>query len=455
MASREDHRKVIDPWGTGNSCGPSRHPRAKASCTPSSGGRAFRWERMLDIVVSQSVKGRLKQIPAGVWILGFVSMLMDISSEMIHALLPVYMVTVLGTSTLAVGIIEGIAEATAAITKIFSGALSDRIGKRKGLAVLGYGMAAFTKPIFPLAPSLSWLIAARFIDRVGKGVRGAPRDALVADLAPPELRGASFGLRQSLDTIGAFVGPLLVILLMLWTANNFQAVFWAAVIPAFLAFGLIAVAVKEPERPAELRTVKSPLSRAELALLGIEYWWVVCIATVFTLARFSEAFLILKAQLVGLPIAMVPAVMVLMNFVYSIAAYPAGVLSDRMDRHSILLAGLALLIVADIVLALSSGITGVAVGVILWGLHMGLTQGLMAALVADTAPAELRGTAYGMFNLMTGIALLAASVIAGGLWDAIGPKGTFLAGAAFTTVSIVGLLTLRRNSIAGGAQKSS
>ncbi|MCB1503569.1 MAG: MFS transporter [Hyphomicrobiaceae bacterium] len=382
-------------------------------------------------------------------------MLMDISSEMIHALLPVYMVTVLGTSTLAVGIIEGIAEATAAITKIFSGALSDRIGKRKGLAVLGYGMAAFTKPIFPLAPSLSWLIAARFIDRVGKGVRGAPRDALVADLAPPELRGASFGLRQSLDTIGAFVGPLLVILLMLWTANNFQAVFWAAVIPAFLAFGLIAVAVKEPERPAELRTVKSPLSRAELALLGIEYWWVVCIATVFTLARFSEAFLILKAQLVGLPIAMVPAVMVLMNFVYSIAAYPAGVLSDRMDRRSILLAGLALLIVADIVLALSSGITGVAVGVILWGLHMGLTQGLMAALVADTAPAELRGTAYGMFNLMTGIALLAASVIAGGLWDAIGPKGTFLAGAAFTTVSIVGLLTLRRNGIAGGAQKSS
>jgi MFS family permease len=401
---------------------------------------------------SQSIKGHLKQVPAGVWVLGFVSMLMDISSEMIHALLPIYMVTVLGTSTLAVGIIEGIAEATAAITKIFSGALSDWLGKRKGLAALGYGMAAFTKPIFPLAPNLSWLISARFIDRVGKGVRGAPRDALVADLSPPEIRGASFGLRQSLDTIGAFVGPLLAILLMLWTANNFQTVFWIAVIPGFLAFGLIAFGVKEPERPAELRPVKSPLSRAELARLGTEYWWVVAIAAVFTLARFSEAFLILRAQSVALPIALVPAVMVLMNVVYALAAYPAGVLSDRVDRHSVLIAGLGLLVVADLVLALSGSIFGIACGVILWGLHMGLTQGLLATLVADTAPAELRGTAYGMFNLMTGLALLAASVIAGALWDVAGPKGTFLAGAAFTAVAILGLLTLRRNGYAGGAR---
>ena len=397
-------------------------------------------------------KSLWRRVPSGIWVLGFVSMLMDISSEMIHALLPLYMVTVLGTSTLAVGIIEGIAEATAAITKVFSGALSDWLGKRKGLAVLGYGMAAFTKPVFPLAPTLSWLIAARFIDRVGKGVRGAPRDALVADLAPPELRGASFGLRQSLDTIGAFVGPLLAIVLMLWTANNFQTVFWIAVIPAFLAFGLIAFAVNEPERPTEQRKVKSPLSRAELARLGMDYWWVVGIATVFTLARFSEAFLILRAQSVGLPIALVPAVMVLMNIVYALAAYPAGVLSDRMDRHTILIAGLALLIVADVVLALSGSIFGIAVGVVLWGLHMGLTQGLLATLVADTAPAELRGTAYGMFNLMTGIALLAASVIAGALWDIVGPKGTFLAGAAFTAVAIAGLLTLRRNGYAGGAR---
>lgn len=404
------------------------------------------------MAVSQSIKGHLKQIPAGVWVLGFVSMLMDISSEMIHALLPIYMVTVLGTSTLAVGIIEGIAEATAAITKVFSGALSDWLGRRKGLAVLGYGMAAFTKPIFPLAPSLSWLIAARFIDRVGKGVRGAPRDALVADLSSPEIRGASFGLRQSLDTIGAFVGPLLAILLMLWTANSFQTVFWIAVIPGFLAFGLIAFAVKEPERPADLRPVKSPLSRAELARLGIAYWWVVAIAAAFTLARFSEAFLILRAQSVGLAIALVPAVMVLMNVVYALAAYPAGVLSDRVDRQTVLIAGLGLLVVADLVLALSGGIFGITCGIILWGLHMGLTQGLLATLVADTAPAELRGTAFGMFNLLTGVALLAASVIAGALWDVVGPQGTFLAGAAFAAVAIVGLLTLRRNGFAGGGR---
>ncbi|WP_296526857.1 MFS transporter [Rhodoplanes sp.] len=391
---------------------------------------------------------RLKDVPAGIWALGFVSMLMDVSSEMIHALLPIYMVTVLGTSTLAVGIIEGIAEATAAITKIFSGALSDWLGRRKGLAVLGYGLAAFTKPVFPLAPGLSWLIAARFIDRVGKGIRGAPRDALIADLAPAEVRGASFGLRQSLDTIGAFVGPLLAILLMLATADDFVAVFWVAVIPAFAALALIIVAVREPDRPALLRQVKSPLSQAELARLGADYWRVVAIATVFTLARFSEAFLILRAQSVGLPIALVPAVMVLMNVVYALAAYPAGVLSDRMDRQTILIVGLGLLIIADVVLALSSGIVGVAVGVIFWGLHMGLTQGLLATLVADTAPAELRGTAYGMFNLMTGLALLAASLIAGGLWDAIGPASTFLAGAVFTALAVIGLLTLRRGKVA-------
>ena len=393
---------------------------------------------------SGTVVARLKAVPVGVWALGFVSMLMDVSSEMIHALLPAYLVTVLGTSTLTVGIIEGIAEATAAVTKIFSGALSDWLGKRKGLAVLGYGLAAFTKPVFPLAPTVSWLIAARFVDRIGKGIRGAPRDALIADISPPEARGASFGLRQSLDTIGAFVGPLLAIILMWATVNSFTTVFWIAVIPAFLSFALIAFAVREPERPAGLRAVKSPLSRAEISRLDAGYWWVVAVATVFTLARFSEAFLILRAQSVGLPIALVPAVMVLMNIAYALTAYPAGVLSDRIDRRTVLIAGLLLLVVADVVLALASGIAGVAIGVILWGLHMGLTQGLLATLVADTAPAELRGTAYGMFNLLTGLALLAASIIAGALWDVVGPKGTFLAGAVFTALAVAGLLTVRR-----------
>src|SRR6202158_2204473 len=285
----------------------------------------------------------LAQIPRGVWALGFVSMLMDISSEMIHALLPVYLVTVLGTSMVTVGFIEGIAEATASITKLFSGALSDWLGKRKLLAVIGYGLAASSKPIFPLAPSVSWLGAARFIDRIGKGIRGAPRDALVADIAPAHLRGASFGLRQSLDTVGAFVGPGLAIALMWLTANNFRTVFWVAVVPAFLAVALLVFAVNEPERPAGLRKVRSPLSIVELGLLGLAYWLVVGIAVVFSLARFSEAFLILRAQAVGLPMMLVPLVLVLMNLVYSFAAYPAGALSDRTNRITILGVGFGFL----------------------------------------------------------------------------------------------------------------
>jgi MFS family permease len=400
----------------------------------------------------RTIVSRLGHVPAGIWTLGFVSMLMDVSSEMIHALLPIYMVTVLGTSTLAVGIIEGIAEATAAITKVFSGALSDWLGRRKDLAALGYGLAACTKPIFPLAPSIDWLVAARFIDRVGKGIRGAPRDALIADLAPPEVRGASFGLRQSLDTVGAFVGPLLAILLMLATANSFTTVFWIAVVPAFLSFFLIVFLVHEPERPAALRIVKSPLSRTELARLGAQYWWVVAIAAVFTLARFSEAFLLLRAQSVGLPVALVPGVLVLMNVAYALAAYPAGVLSDQMDRGTILVAGLLVLIASDLILASTTTTLGVSMGVALWGLHMGLTQGLMATLVADSAPSELRGTAYGVFNLVSGVALLAASIIAGGLWDAIGPRGTFLAGAAFAGLSLVGLRALDVGRQRRGAQ---
>ncbi|MGA0564455.1 MFS transporter [Ancylobacter sp. VNQ12] len=384
-----------------------------------------------------------REIPSGIWALGFVSLLMDVSSEMIHALLPVYLVTILGTSTLTVGVIEGIAEATASITKVFSGALSDRLGKRKFLAALGYGMAAFTKPIFPLATTVGWLIAARFIDRVGKGIRGAPRDALVADISPVHLRGASFGLRQSLDTVGAFLGPLLAIILMWLTTDKFTVVFWIAVVPAFLSFALILVAVREPERLPGLRQVRMPLSASELRNLGTTYWWVVAVAAVFTLARFSEAFLVLRAQSIGVPLMLVPIVLVIMNIAYAVSAYPVGALSDHIDRITVLILGLLLLLAADLMLGFSTGIVGVGFGIILWGLHMGFTQGLLATLVTDAVPAELRGTAFGMFNLVTGVALLAASVIAGLLWDVAGPRGTFLAGAAFTAVTLAGLLPLR------------
>jgi MFS family permease len=383
-----------------------------------------------------------RRLPAGIWALGFVSLLMDVSSEMIHALLPVYLVVGLGATALTVGIIEGIAEATAAITKVFSGALSDRIGRRKELAAIGYGLAALTKPIFPLAPSVGWLVVARFIDRIGKGIRGAPRDALVTDIAPPELRGAAFGLRQSLDTVGAFIGPMLAIGLMWLFADDFTSVFWVAVIPAFAALALILFVVHEPARPEGLRKVRNPLSRRELAGLGAIYWWVVAVAAVFTLARFSEAFLILRAEGAGLSLMFVPLVLVVLNIAYALSAYPLGALSDGLNRTAILIVGLLLLIAADLTLAFAPGLWGILAGVVLWGLHMGFTQGILATLVADSAPPELRGTAFGMFNLVTGAALLAASVIAGVLWDAFGVKWTFLAGAAFALLTIAGLIPL-------------
>jgi len=391
---------------------------------------------------------RWRRIPGGVWALGVVSMLMDISSEMIHALLPLYLVVGLGASALAVGVIEGVAEATALIVRIFSGALSDWLGRRKWLAAAGYGLAAFTKPVFPLAPSAGWLFAARFIDRIGKGIRGAPRDALIADITPSDLRGASFGLRQSLDTIGAFIGPLLAIGLMLLTADNFTLVFWFAVIPAFLSFAVIVFGVQEPERPADLQPVRSPLSRAEIGRLSPSFWVVVTLAGLFTLARFSEAFLLLRAQSVGMELALVPAILVAMNIVYALSAWPAGALSDRVGRFGLLTAGFAILIIADLVLAFAPNVTAVVLGAALWGLHMGLTQGILASLVADTAPPDLRGTAFGMFNLAAGIATVAASVIAGGLWDAVGPQVTFMAGAAFTTLALA-VVPLLRRSVAG------
>jgi MFS family permease len=391
----------------------------------------------------------LKIIPRGVWALGFVSMFMDISSEMIHALLPIYLVTVLGTSTLAVGIIEGIAEATASITKVFSGALSDWLGKRKILAVIGYGLAAFTKPVFPLAGSFGLIVAARFIDRIGKGIRGAPRDALVADISPEHLRGASFGLRQSLDTIGAVIGPLIAIGLMLLTANHFKTVFWVAVIPAFIAFALMIFAVKEPEQPAKHGKVRFPLQRSEISKLPRSFWAIVALATLFTLARFSEAFLILKAQAAGLPLAYIPAVLVLMSLAYTLSAYPAGVLADGENgRSKMLIIGILLLIAADLVLGFAQSISITALGIVLWGLHMGFTQGVLAALITDSAPAELRGTSFGIFNLITGLAMLVASVLAGYLWDAFGPQATFLAGAGFASLTLIGLYGVRANKAA-------
>ncbi|MCB4358859.1 MFS transporter [Quatrionicoccus australiensis] len=388
---------------------------------------------------SVSNAGRL---PAGIWVLGGVSLLMDVSSEMIHSLLPLFMVTTLGASALMVGLIEGLAESTALIVKVFSGALSDYLGRRKGLALFGYALGALTKPLFALAPTAGVVLGARLLDRVGKGIRGAPRDALVADIAPAHLRGAAFGLRQSLDTVGAFLGPLLAVALMLLWANDFRAVFWVAVIPGLLAVALLFFGIHEPVATAGEKR-HNPIRRENLRRLGPAYWWVVAVGAVFTLARFSEAFLVLRAEQGGIPLALVPLVMVAMNVIYAASAYPFGKLSDRMSHVRLLVYGLLVLVGADLVLAASSDWLVVLCGVALWGVHMGMTQGLLATMVAATAPADMRGTAFGFFNLLSGLAMLLASVLAGLLWDTGGASTTFLVGAVFCLLALLLLATRR------------
>jgi len=373
-------------------------------------------------------------IPRGVWLLGFVSLLMDTSSELIHALLPLYLVGPLNASVLVVGIIEGVAEAIALIVKVFSGYWSDVWRHRKPLVVLGYGLAAVSKLAFPLAPTLGWVVAARFADRVGKGIRGAPRDALIADLTPPAVLGSAFGLRQALDTIGAIAGPLLAVGAIAWFAGDFRSAFWVAVVPAALCVLLLVLGVHEPESRARSGASKR-ISWRDARRLDRRFFIVTGIAAVLTLARFSEAFLVLRAQNVGMGTTGAPWVMVAMAIVYAAIAYPAGRAADRGRASTLLAAGLAALIASDIVLALAPNAVAVIAGAALWGLHMALTQGLLAALVAATAPEDLRGTAFGVFNLASGIALLVASAVAGALWQAIGPAATFTAGAAFTAIA--------------------
>lgn len=379
------------------------------------------------------------RMPRAIWALGLVSMLMDVSSELIHSLLPMFMLTALHANALTIGLVDGIGEATALVVKVFSGPLSDRWGKRKPLALLGYGLGAASKPLFALASSSGLVLGARVIDRVGKGMRGAPRDALVADLAPESIRGAAFGLRQSLDTVGAFLGPALGIGLMLVWANDFRLAFWVAVVPGLCSVLLLLLGVQEPARPPLARRI-NPISRAHLSRLPRRYWWVVIVAGVFTLARFSEAFLVLKAREGGLAIAWTPLVLIAMNVVYAVAAYPFGKLADRMSHVRLLAGGLGALLLADLVLAWGVSLPSIAIGVALWGLHMGMTQGLLAAMVAEVAPADLRGTAFGLFNLVSGIAMLVASVVAGALWVDLSPAATFLTGAALCVVALAAIL---------------
>jgi MFS family permease len=385
------------------------------------------------------------KMPRTVWALGFVSLFMDLSSETIHALLPLFLTTTLGASVATVGAIDGIAEATASISKIFSGWLSDRIGRRKPLILLGYGLAALSKPLFPLAHSAACVLGARFADRIGKGLRGAPRDALVADVTPGGIRGRAFGLRQAMDTVGAFAGPLAAVALMLLFANDMRAIFWVAVIPAILSVLLVVGGIDEAPKAAAAEA-PPPIRATHVRALGRPFWTVVGIGIVFTLARFSEAFLILRATGAGLGMALAPLVLVAMNAVYALGAYPAGALADRRPARDLLLAGLAVLVAADALLAWGPDLAAIFAGILLWGAHMALTQGLLAKLVADTAPPHARGSAFGLFNLASGLALLLASLLAGLLWDRAGPSATFIAGGGFAMLALLLALFRPRSS---------
>lgn len=373
------------------------------------------------------------KIPRTVWVLGLVSMFMDISSEIIHALLPLFMTATLGLSVAMVGLVDGIAEATANITKVFSGYISDRIGRRKPLILLGYGLGAVSKPLFAIAAGGLPILGARFADRIGKGIRGAPRDAMIADVSSSEIRGRAFGLRQSLDTIGAFVGPLIAVGLMFAFASNMRLVFWIAVIPAFSAVVLVTFGVDD--RMSHSGEARPPIRFADLRQLGRPFWVVTSTGVLFSLARTSEAFLILRADEEGLALALAPLVLVVMNVVYSIGAYPAGILSDRVPPRRLLLFGIVALTGSHVLLGYAGGLLGVFAGIALWGVHMALTQGVLARMVADSAPVPLMGSAFGLFSLLTGLALLIASVVGGLLWDAMGSRATFLAAAGFAAAS--------------------
>lgn len=387
----------------------------------------------------------MAKISRNVWILGFVSLLTDISTEMIHSVLPLFLVSALGANLLTVGSIEGIAESTASILKVFSGALSDYLGRRKQLAVAGYGLSTLVKPLFAIAMNPTWVLIARFGDRVGKGIRVAPRDALVADATDLANRGAAYGLRQSLDTIGAFLGPLAAFGLMSVSGQNFRLVFWLALIPGVLAVALLARGIREP-KIREISGRNRPLNWAAWQSLGKSYWLLVLVALLFNLGNSSDAFLLLRAEQVGIAANLIPLTLVVMNIAYALSAYPVGLLSDRIGRIGLLSNGLLLYALTYLGFAFVDRSWQVWLLFGLYGLHQGMSQGILLALVADRVPAHLRGTAFGTINLATGVALLPASLIAGSLWETIAPQATFICGSLFALSGIVLLLIATKNN---------
>jgi MFS family permease len=380
-------------------------------------------------------------IPKTIWILGFVSLLNDVSTEMIHSVLPMFLVATLGASVTIVGLIEGTAEAIGSILKVFSGALSDYIGHRKWLVFGGYALSTLLKPLYAIASSPLWVLTARLGDRIGKGIRVAPRDALMADCTDPENRGAAYGLRQSLDTVGAVIGPLAASALLFTSSQNFRLIFWTALAPAGLAVILLATGIREP-KASQAKSPANPINMAALRGLGKQYWALVLVAFVFNLGNSSDAFLLLKAQTVGISAPHIPLVLVTMNVSYAISSYPCGVLSDKLGRFDLLLSSFVLYVAVYAGFALADQPWQIWSLLVLYGFYLGLSQGNLLAFVADTIPSQLRGTAFGAINLVVGFALLPASMLAGLLWQYVSPAATFFAGSALAVLAIIVFLLL-------------
>jgi MFS family permease len=398
-------------------------------------------------MVNSEPSARVKKegIPKTIWILGFVSLLMDISAEMVNSLLPLYMVTSLGVSVVFVGVIEGIGQSTALIVKVFSGAVSDHLKKRKPLVVVGYMLSAFSKPFFPLATGLEALVTGKILDRLGKGIREAPRDALITEIVPAQARGEAFGLQKALDTVGAVLGPLVATALLFFWFSDIGTIFWIAVLPGLLAVLLLIWGVREPKQ-ANATQVRKPFVFSKFKVLSAGYWWITALGAAVTLARFSEAFLLLRAQQTGIALAFVPLVMVIMSLFYALSAYPSGKLADRMDHTKLLGLGLVILLVADLLLAVNQNRLTLFAGVALWGVHMGMTQGLLSTMIAAAAPDKLLGTAFGVFNLVSGVAMLLASVLAGVLWESLGASSTFFTGATLCLIALA-LIWIRHRRV--------
>ncbi len=374
------------------------------------------------------------RIPRTVWVLGFVSLLMDISSEMIHALLPLFMAGTLGASAIWIGLVEGIGEGTALIAKVFSGVVADRFGHKKRLVFAGYFLGVISKPVFALAGSMPVVLAARFFDRIGKGLRGAPRDAIVADVTDESIRGAAYGLRQSLDAAGAFVGPLLATLLLLLWTEDLRSIFWIALIPGAACLALILFGVEDNVTPTvntkriawkDLKSVMTP-AFVQLVILG----------TLFSLARFSNAFIVLRAAAIGIEHAWIPMAVVLMNITFSLSSYPFGKLADKLNPMKLLALGMVLLALANLLFAYAENYRILAAGIVLFGMHLGATQGIFSTIISEIAPSEVRATAFGIFNFFSGLALLASGLVAGSLWEYMGAQYCFGGGVVFALITL-------------------